>query len=65
MAFAYVFGVGRVGALAEGVRNPNAISGGEGKVLANVPAFGVAETAALFYDSLHRAKYTCGEKAIN
>jgi hypothetical protein len=56
MAFANVFGVVRVGALAQGVRNPDALLRRKSEILADVPRVGLAKTAALFYDSLHEQK---------
>lgn len=56
MAFAYVFGVGGEGALAQGMRDPNTILSGEREILTNIPAFGFAEASGSFYDSLHLDK---------
>ncbi|MEP6821818.1 MAG: hypothetical protein ABI946_05645 [Chthoniobacterales bacterium] len=53
MACSNVFCFSWVGALAQGVRDLDAFLRREGAILLDVPAIGLAEAAALFYDSLH------------
>lgn len=56
MPFANVFGVRRVSAFAQGVRDTDALFGGQADALANVPSISFPEAAALFYHPLHEQK---------
>lgn len=53
MPCADVFSPFRVGAPAQGMSDPDALSSRKSQVLVAVPAVGLAEVVALFYDSFH------------